>query len=125
MAPTKQKRGLIRDSGYLAKRYLKFLSVCKDPAATARVLKTSPDVVIKRICDAALNAANGDIKLSRKQKRDFKRNVELFQTLVNKQIPLDRKRRILSNQRGSGLALLPAIISTVLGAVGSLLFQKP
>lgn len=104
-----------------SKRYLKFLAVCQDPKLVSSAVRAAPDRVIKRICDAALNAANGDIPLTSQQKQLFARNKKLFQSLIDTKVPIVRKRRQLSNQRGAGI--LPILLSTVLGTLGSLLFK--
>ena len=104
------------------KRYVQFLSLCKDPASRKLVLQKAPESVIKAICNASLNASNGDIRLTPKQKKLFKRYQPLFQHLNSRQESIPKKRKLLV-QKG-GLAILPIILSTVLGSLGSALFSK-
>jgi hypothetical protein len=62
-ASVRRRRG---DSA-VRKRTVKYLSVCRDPGAYSVVIKTSPDSVIKSICNAALNVQRGDrVTLSKK-----------------------------------------------------------
>ena len=64
-------------------------------------------------------------KLSRKQKQVLAHHRKTIEQLLAKAIPVERKRKILV-QRGGGIAalILPVILSTVLGALGSKLFKK-
>lgn len=112
------------DSIQTTKRYLKFLSVCNNPKAFASVLRTSPDSVIKRICDAALNAAQGEIPIDDRKKKLFKRNRKTFSLLLNPRVAINRKRRYLSNQKGGAFPLIPILLSTVLTTLGSLLVDR-
>ena len=104
------------------KRYIKFLSIVKKPELTKQVLTTAPDGVIKVIANAALNAAHGEVHLTKSQKRKFKTNKDLFATLLDRKKSLKVKRRQL-NQKG-GLSLLPVLLSTVLSTLGPLLFNS-
>ncbi len=104
------------------KRYVQFLSVCKDPASRKLIVQRAPDSVIKAICNASLNASNGDIRLTTNQKKFFKDHQKLFQHLNSRKEPILKKRKLLV-QKG-GLAILPIILSTVLGSLGSALFSK-
>lgn len=107
----------------ICKRYTKFLSVCQDPQVCSQVIKTAPESVIRRICDAALNAAEGEIPLSNKQKRLFKNHVKTFKILTSKTHPIKDKRHHLANQKGGAISILPILLSSVLGTIGSLLFK--
>ena len=108
--------------GYFVKRYVKFLSVCKDPSTTKAALRAAPDPVVKHICNAALNAYQGDIPLNKKQKSSLKKYKKAISALTSKTITLKTKRKIL-NQKG-GFSFVPIILSTVLSALGSSLFAK-
>lgn len=112
------------DGEKISKHYLKFLSVCNNPNILSSVLRTAPDNVIKRICDAALNAAKGEIPIDDHKKKLFGRNRKIFSQLIDRSIPIKRKRNLLANQRGGALPLIPILLSTVLSVVGSLLFKK-
>ncbi len=59
--------------GSYAKRYIKFLPVCKDPTTTKTALRSAPDPVVKHICNGALNTYQGDIPLTKKQKNTLKK----------------------------------------------------
>jgi hypothetical protein len=85
------------------------------------VIKTSPDSVIKSICNAALNVQRGDrVTLSKKQKTLFARHRAAIAALASKKVTLPRKRKALA-QRG-GAFFIPALIGAALTGLGSVLF---
>ena len=103
----------------------KFLSFCQDRQIHKDILSRAPPNVIKGICNAAINCQRGEVKLSAKQKRILDKHRNLIQNLVNKGVPLERKRRVLVQHGGTiAAAIIPIILSPVLGALGSKLFQK-
>jgi len=106
------------------KRYIKFLSVCNDPKSTKSVVQSAPDHVIKTICDAALNAQQGDVSLSKSQKHLFRKHQRLFKQLIDKKIPIKAKKRLIVRQKGGAFPLIPILLSTVLSSLGSLLFSN-
>ena len=106
-----------------AKRYFKLLAVCKDRSLYKELVKKAPDLVIKLICNAALNATRGEVHLTSEQKKLFSKHKNLFKTLITRQIPIQAKRRLL-NQRGGAFPLLPILLSTVLSSLGGLIFNK-
>ncbi len=106
----------------LVKRYIKLLALVSDPSQQKILIKRSPDSVIKSICDAALNAQKGDVSISRQKKKRLANQRNLFSKLTNRKVSILKKRKFLV-QRG-GLAILPILLSTVLGSLGSLLFSK-
>lgn len=106
----------------VTKRTLKYLSVCRDPRALSATIRSSPDSVIRSICDAALNAQSGDVTLAPKQKRLFRKYRPAFAKLVNPKIGVKSKRTFLVRQRGGALPIIPILLSAVLSALGSRLF---
>jgi len=105
------------------KRAIKFLAVCKDRSVTQKILQRAPDCVLKTICNAALNAELGDVKLSKSQKQLFAKHRGSIAKLTNKKLPLATKRRIIQ-KGGFFQVLVPALLSAVLGALGSAIFNK-
>ena len=103
------------------KRTVKYLSVCRNPQAYKTVINSSPDSVVKSICNAALNVQRGDrVSLNSKQKALFRKHNTDIAKLASKAVPLKRKRKILT-QRG-GAFFIPALIGAALSGLGSLLF---
>ena len=105
----------------VTKRYLKFLEVNKDPIALKTTLRHAPDSVIKTICDFALNAQQGDVTLSRSQKKLLRKHKSKIEVLVSKVKPLKQKRHLLQT---GGFAFLPALIAAVLPTIGSILISR-
>ena len=107
------------------KNTINFLSFCQDNQIHKDILNRAPINVIKSICNAALNCQAGPVPLSKGQKQLLRRHRNIIKTLVQKDVPLERKRQVLI-QHGGGIAalILPVILSTVLSALGSKLFKK-
>ena len=107
----------------ITKRAIQFLAVCKDRSVTKKILERAPDCVLKTICNAALNAEKGDIKIPKRERQLFAKHRGSIAKLTNKKLFLATKRRII--QRGGFFqVLIPAILSTILGALGSAIFNK-
>ena len=129
MAPAKSDIYKIYNAGSRKfsplKDTIKFLSFCQDKRIHKDILSRAPPNVIKRICDAALNAREGQVILSKKQKQILARHRKTIEKLLQKSIPVERKRRVLV-QQGGGIAavIIPVILSAVLEALGSKLFKK-
>jgi len=101
-------------------RYLALLE--RDPKTFRQVLQDAPDAVIKAICNAALNALqNKDVVITRTQRKHLARFRVAVSVLANKEIALQRKRKLLlsKNQQVGGAFFIPAILGAVLGALGS------
>ena len=84
----------------VAKRYIKFLPLAQN-SLFSKAIQTAPDCVIKGICNCAANVANGDVKLTPKQRK----LLSLHKTTISKllsPIPIAQKRKLL--QRGGNLS---------------------
>ena len=89
------------------------------------MLRRADKGVVKGICNAAYNIAEGELPLSKKDKRLFRKGRPAFQFLISKKQSLSGKQRKI--QRGGApilAALIPVILSTVLSTVGSALFKQ-
>ena len=74
MAPRKKNPKLKTTSKYLA--------TFKHPEIISRITAKSPDNVIKSICDAALNAARGDVSFKPKEKKILAAHRKLIERLL-------------------------------------------
>lgn len=99
-------------------RFIKFLTVAPNKKVLSTVLQSAPDEVIKSISNAALNAMRGDVSLNSNQKRLFANKRQLFNKLVSPKINIKQKKRILV-QKGGVFPIIPILIGTVLGSLGS------
>lgn len=106
----------------ITKRFVKFLSVVRSPTLFKSTVKAAPDQVIKTLCNAALTARKSNLQFGKGRLAKIKRNRTSIYKLTDPKIPLKKKRTILV--QGGGFAWLPLILSTVLGTVGSALFNK-
>lgn len=109
------------------KRTLKFLAGCTDPFVTKRILQKANQDLVKGICNAAYNVSQGEIPLSRNQKRLFARHRPVLAALTTPHISVPEKQKKI--QRGGAFgailaAVLPTLLSTVLSGVGSAIFNR-
>ena len=111
----------------VVKRYTKFLSVAPDSEIVRQVLHRAPDAVVRDICNAALNAREGDVRIPPHLKTVFSKYHRHIARLCDHHCPLAEKRRILV-QRGGLLPIIAPLIATVLGSIGgefiSRIFKK-
>ena len=120
-----QRLNIMAKSNSSTKRTIKYLATTRNPRIQQQILKSSPATVIKSICNAALNAQRGEVRLTQAEKRLLAKHRALIDELVDQARPLESKRKSLvrnaaQNQKGKGLvALLPILLSTVLSTLGS------
>lgn len=103
----------------IQKRVVKYLAVCRDPQIQRLVLQRSPDEVIKSISNACLNAQQGDVHLSAAMKRKLRPHRKLISMMSSRTVPIVKKRRMLTTQRGGFVPVLRTLLSSVLGELGS------
>jgi hypothetical protein len=105
---------------------IKFLATCRDPRLQRMILQSSTDSVYKAICNAFFNVAeNPDISLSSRHKRIFKKHRNFIQKIISPKIKLQQKKRLI--QRGGHpilAAILPSILSTAIGVLGSAFLNR-
>ena len=107
------------------KQTIKFLSFCQDPQLQKGIIGRAPPNVLKAICNAAYNAQRGEVKLTTLQKRILKKHSGVIHKLVDRNVSLDRKRRVLTQSGGCIIAaVIPILLSSVLSSLGSLLFKR-
>ncbi len=112
----------------LTKRTIKYLATSSgsDPRIQKYILRTAPDSVIKSICNAALNARQGDIQLAEPLKEQLVRHRPTIEKILSRQISVDEKRKTLlksksrGGQSGKGIGvILPFLLQTLLSGLGS------
>lgn len=112
--------GIQRRRNVAAKRTIKYLEVCGDKKAASAVLCHAPDSVVKLLGDISLNALkNPAVRVSKARKRLFRKHRAAIAKVVDSGVSVETKRKTL--QQG-GFAWIPAIIATVLGALGTSIF---
>ena len=109
------------------KRTIKFLSTSPDLKIVRAILRKSFDKVICAICNASLNAPQGEVVLTPTLKQLFSRYDHHFDRLSDPRYPIERKRAICI-QKGGLLPIIPALLGTVIRSLGSefisLIFKK-
>ena len=115
----------------LTKRTIKYLATSSgsDPRIQKYILRTAPDSVIKSICNAALNARQGDIQLAEPLKEQLARHRHTIEKILSRQISVEEKRKTLlksksrgggGGQTGKGIGvILPFLLQAVLSGLGS------
>ena len=107
----------------LVKHTVKYLASGPDPKIVIQILRNADNPLVKGIANAALNVTRGEVPLTRKKKLLFARHRKLFEVLTAKKHPINAKRKFV--QQGGALgALIPIILSTVLGTLGSAIFNR-
>ena len=96
----------------IIKLTIKFLSIAPDTEVVRKVIQTAPDGVIRAICNATLNAREGDVRIPPYLKHIFAK----FHRHIRR-CPLVEKRRLLVHH-GGVLPIIAPLIATVLGSIG-------
>lgn len=112
MGKTNKKKDQFKD----VKHTIKYLSVQRKPQTVRAVIKESPDAVIRAICNAALNAREGDVHIPPHLKHLFRQHRNHVDYLCNRDRSLSKKRQLI--QRGGALPIIVPLIATVLGSIG-------
>lgn len=108
----------------IAKRFLKFLAVNKDPLSSAQVLKNAPESVIKGVCNAAYVTKYDDVHLSPQHRKVLIKHRNSIGKLTTPHISIKKKRHLLT-QTGSGFgAIIPIILSAALPLISRLFGSK-
>ncbi|KAF0143322.1 MAG: hypothetical protein FD143_3440 [Ignavibacteria bacterium] len=102
------------------KKTIKFLSVCQNPRVFSHIIAKSPDSLVKSICNAAINAAQGEVALKKKAKKVLSAHRPFVQNLIKKGESVQKKKRILCQNGGSISAIvLPPLLRSVLSSIGT------
>ena len=103
-------------------------AICNAPPKFRHeLIKALPDDTLKTICEICNNILVGNIKPSSSQLHKLRKYKKVIRQLGYKPYyPMKYKRKIISNQRGSGffLSVLPIIASLLGGFISSRLRKK-
>jgi hypothetical protein len=102
---------------------LRYLALCVDcPIAFRHTIDTVPDSIIRRICDAVLNATEGHArhKLTSEQHRLCIKYKRPIATLVDAKKSLKVKRSLLrsANKQAGGSTFVPFMLQAALDTFG-------
>ena len=101
----------------IVKRTIKYISIAPDIDIVQQTIQKAPKGVNRAIANAALNALEGDVTLKPHEKSLFRKHRQHIDTLIDRQVPLDRKRELLL-QRGGALPVVVPLITSVLAQLG-------
>lgn len=97
-----------------AQRHLDQLKTLSKSKKKNKIVKKSPNSLIKALCECCKNLMTGSIPISKQRLHRLRPYKKILRSLANKKVPLFKKRRILV-QRGDGLLsiLIPAALSVL------------
>ena len=102
------------------KRTIKFLAISSDSKIIRPIIKGLPgsNSLIKSICNAALNAARGEISLTDSEKSAFQKHRDDIDYLAKRQKLVSVKNFLLAN-KNQVILLIPVLLSSVLRSIGT------
>ena len=114
MAPRKSKHGLESHAALI-----KVLGQKQYPIQFKKmILRYAPDDTILKLCEVVYNILKGVIPLTKRQKQNLGSKKRVLRKLVHPKLTVPQRRRILTNQQGGILPILP-LLAPLLGAVAS------
>ena len=107
----------------LIKRTIKFLASGPDINVVRATLEKAPVGVIRGVCNAAVNARQGEVQIPAHLRPLFRQHSDHLDLLIDRQQPLEFKRQLLisggggdgKRQRGGALPIVVPLLATVLG----------
>ena len=103
----------------VTKRTIEYLAVCRDTRAVKEVLRSAQPEVLKSICNAADNAAHGDVGISGRLKRYFWNHRKAVSVLKSLEITVAYKKEYVMRDRDHVLRLIPPLICCVIDSIGA------
>ena len=101
--------------------YIKVLNTCNKNMRRA-IIENSSKELIHTICECVLNCINGNVHVNDNNKKLLRKHRRKIHELLRKRrSSLKQKKRILIQQ---GSSFLPIILSTILSAIGSQIFNS-
>ena len=107
----------------VVKRTIKLFSTSPDLKIVRAILRKLPDAVICAICNASLNARQGEVVLLPSWKQLFWRYHRHFDRLADPRYLIEPKRAICIQIKGL-LPIIPALLGTVLCSLGSVVISR-
>ena len=110
----------------LIKRTIKFLAFGHDINVVCATLEKAPVGVIRGVCNAAVNARQGEVQIPAHLKPLFRQHSDLIDILIDRQQPLEFNRQLLisggaddgKRQNGGTLPIVVPLLATVFGSLG-------
>ena len=110
----------------LIKQTIKFLASGPDINVVRSTYEKAPVGVIRGVCNAAVNARQGEVQIPVHLKPLFRQHSDHIDLLIDRQQPLEFKRQLLisggagdgKRQKGGALPIVVPLLATVLGSLG-------
>ena len=77
--------------GTVTEKTIEYLATCEYISTVKEVLRRAHPKVLKSICNAAVNAADGDVGIKAKLRRHFAKHRSVFAVLTSKKITIGEK----------------------------------
>ena len=114
-----------RNQNKLLKRTIKFLASGPEINVVRATLEKAPVEVIRGVCNAAVNARQGEVIIPPHLKPLFRQHSDHIDILIDRQQPLEFKRQLLTigvgdgkHQKGGALPIVVPLLATVLCSLG-------
>jgi len=95
-----------------------------NPTQRNQLVRTATQDQLKSICECAYNTLKRNVPLSPRQINTLRKHKGIVYKLVDKGIPLTRKRKLLEQSGGFLPALLAPILGTAIGAIADTVIRK-
>ncbi len=105
--------------GTVTEKTIEYLATCEYIRTVKEVLRRADSKVLKSICNAAVNAADGDVGISAKLRRHFAKHRSAFSVLMSTKITIGEKNKYVLRDRGHALELIPPLLTCVLASIGT------
>jgi hypothetical protein len=107
----------------MSDRLQKFLNKLKKfrPLKRQKIIEAADDDLILCLCECAKNTLNSSVPLNKNQFKRLGQHKKILRKLVNKKVPLNKKRKAILSQGGG--FLLPLIAPILAAVVQGLIFK--
>ena len=105
--------------GTVTEKTIEYLATCEYISTVKEVLRAANPKVLKSICNAAVNAADGDVGIKKKLLRYFEKHRSAFSVLLSTKISIGQKIKYVMSDRGRVLELIPPLLTCVLASIGT------
>jgi hypothetical protein len=91
------------------------------PLKRQKIIEAADDDLILCLCECAKNTLNSSVPLNKNQFKRLGQHKKILRKLVNKKVPLNKKRKAILSQGGG--FLLPLIAPILAAVVQGLIFK--
>ncbi len=104
---------------YVTEKTIEYIAVCDDTKAVKEVLRAAQPTVLKSICNAAANAAKGDVGIPDITHAYFVKHRKAFSVLMSRTKTLRYKQEYVLNDKHRVLRLIPPLLHCVMASIGT------